>query len=277
MTTAVEPREHTLKLRGLRFHYVEWGDAGAPAIVLLHGLSSTGRIWDGLARALQDRYRLLAPDQRGHAATSWPEGADYTTDDLVGDVEALVDAWGLDRFVLIGLSMGGMNSMAYAARHPERVTRLVAVDISPKVHRDLDPMRPYYKKVAEEGHPAFDSPDDAIKLIRATNTITSDEALRHRLRYILKQLPDGRWTYRYDPRISYHWTPVDLWDELPKIQAPTLIVRGGQSNVLKASTVEKMLAALPNGQAVCIEAAGHTVPEDTPAEFIAAVEAFLAG
>ncbi len=277
MTTAVEPREHTIEARGLRFHYVEWGAADAPPIVLLHGLSSTCRIWDSLARALQDRYHLLAPDQRGHAETSWPEGSDYTTDDFIGDLEALVDAWGLERFVLIGLSMGGMNSIAYAARHPKRVTRLVAVDIPPKVNRELDPMRPYYLKVADEGHPVFNEIDDAIKMIRLTNQITPDAALRHRLHYILGQLPDGRWTYRSDPRISYHWQPADLWDELPKVQAPALIVRGGQSQVMRPSTVEKMVAAFPNAQAVTIEEAGHTVPEDTPEPFIAAVEAFLAG
>src|SRR3990170_8019023 len=104
MTTAVEPREHTIDTRGLRFHYVEWGRADAPAIVLLHGISAMCRIWDPLARALQDRYRLIALDQRGHGDTSWPDEAAYSTEDYVADLEALVDARGLDRFALIGLS-----------------------------------------------------------------------------------------------------------------------------------------------------------------------------
>src|SRR3990172_1165512 len=110
MTTAVEPREHTIEARGLRFHYVEWGRADTPAIVLLHGISAMCRIWDSLAQALQARYRLIALDQRGHGDTSWPAEPAYATDDYVADLEALIDLWALDRFGLIGLSMGGMNA-----------------------------------------------------------------------------------------------------------------------------------------------------------------------
>src|SRR3989304_5692948 len=124
MTTAVEPREHTIEARGLRFHYVEWGRADTPAIVLLHGISAMCRIWDSLAQALQARYRLIALDQRGHGGTSLPHraaharpprppsrppppaqrarggppGPDepaYATDDYVADLGALVDGWGL--------------------------------------------------------------------------------------------------------------------------------------------------------------------------------------
>src|SRR3972149_2144598 len=110
MTTAVEPREHTSEAGSLRFRYVEWGRADAPAIVLLHGISAMCRIWDPLARALQDRYRLIALDQRGHGDTSWPDEPAYATDDYVADLEALVDGRGLGRLGLIGLSLGGVEA-----------------------------------------------------------------------------------------------------------------------------------------------------------------------
>ena len=276
MTTAVEPRHETIHARGLTFHYVEWGDAGAPPIVLLHGLSSMGRIWDPLARKLSDRYRLIALDQRGHGDTSWPDEASYGTDDYVGDLEALVEAWGLERFVLIGLSMGGHNAMAYAGKHSERVTHLVPVDIRPRIDREKMPARELDKHVAENGHPAIEDHEVALKLVRLTNQTTPDAALRHRLRYLLKQLPDGRWINKHDPRVSYYWQPSNLWDELPKIAAPVLLVRGGKSVVLPGETAERLRAAFPQGELVTVEQAGHTVPEDTPDEFIEAVEAFLA-
>lgn len=276
MPTAVEPREQTIEARGMRFHYVEWGDSGAPPIVLMHGLSSMGRIWDPLARALQDRYRLIALDQRGHGDSGWPEDAAYSTEDYVADLEALVDAWGLQRFVLIGLSMGGMNSIAYAARHPERLTHLVAVDIRPRIDHDRRPSLELDKHISEHGHPTFDEHEGALKLIRLTNQTTPDDSLFHRLNHQLKQLPDGRWTFKHDPRVSYYWRPSNLWDELPKITMPVLIVRGGKSVVLSAEAAEKMRAALPNAEVVVIEDAGHTVPEDTPDAFIEVVEAFLA-
>ena len=275
MTTAVEPREHTAEARGLRFHYVEWGETDAPAMVLLHGMSSMGRIWDPLARAFLDRYRLIALDQRGHGDTSWPGDPDYTTEDYVADFEALADALGLEPFVLIGLSMGGHTAMAYAARNPGRVTHLVPVDIRATIDFERRPTRELDRIVAERGHMPFEDHDAALKAMRLTNQTTPDDALRHRLRYLLKQLPNGQWLFKHDPRVSFHWKPADLADELPKVPCPTLIVRGGRSQVLSEGAAERMRAKFPRAEAIAVEEAGHTVPEDTPDEFIEAVRSFL--
>ncbi len=276
MTTVVEPREQAVEARGLRFHYVEWGEADAPPVVLLHGMSSTCRIWDAFARAFQDRYRLIALDQRGHADSSWPAEPDYATEDYVGDLEELVDLWRLERFVLIGLSLGALNAMAYAARHRERVTHLVSVDMRPSVNPEKRPMREYEQHIAEHGHPTYASPDEPFTLIRLNNQTIPDEALRHRLRHLLKRLPDGRWVEKTDPRVGYCWRPGNLWEELPKIDMPTLIVRGGKSQVLPVDVAERMRAAFPRAELVAVEEAGHTVPEDTPEEFIDLVASFLA-
>lgn len=276
MTTAVEPREHTIEARGLPFHYVEWGDPDAPVILMLHGLSSMGRIWDTSARAFQDRYRIIALDQRGHGESGWPVEPDFTTDDYVADLEALVEAWGLDRFDMIGLSMGGMNSIAYAARHPARVTHLVPIDIPPAIAHDKRPSLALDKHIAEHGHPVLAGPEAALALSRLTNQTTSDEALLHRINHLLQRLDDGTYTYKYDARVSYFWNPSDLWEELPKVSAPVLMVRGGKSQVLSDRTAQRMLETFPDAELVTIPEAGHTVPEDRPEDFIAAVEAFFA-
>ena len=276
MTTAVEPREHTIEARDLRFHYVEWGEADAPPIVLLHGLSSMCRIWDPLARAFQDSYRIIALDQRGHGDTSWPVEAAYSTDDYVADLEALVEAWGLDRFVLVGLSMGGMNAIAYAARHPERVTHLVSVDIRPAFDYKRRLSYQLDKQVAEQGHLTFEDHETAYMARKLANPFTPDESLRHHVQHLLKRAPDGGWVFKHDPRVSYRWRPANLWDELPKVRAPVLIVRGGKSEVLPAEKAEAMRAAFSDAALVTIERSGHTVPEGAPQAFIEAVEAFLA-
>lgn len=284
MTTAVEPRERTIEARGLRFHYVEWGEAHAPPpdggpsgpFVLLHGLNSMCRIWDTFARAFQDRYRLIALDQRGHGDTSWPEEPDYSTDAYVADLEALVDAWGLERCALVGLSMGGMNAIAYAARHPERVTHLVPVDIPPSINREKRPSYEMDKHIAETGHPTFEDQESAVRVRALTHPHTPEEAVRHHIDHLLKRLPDGCWTFKHDPRVGFHWSPSDLWDELPKVQAPVLIVRGGKSEVLSDKTAERMRAAFAQAELVTVEESGHTVPEDRPEQFIQAMETFLA-
>jgi pimeloyl-ACP methyl ester carboxylesterase len=276
MATAVEPKEGSIEARGLRFHYVAWGESGAPAVVLLHGLSAMCRIWDHFAAEYQDRYRLYALDQRGHGDTSWPVAPAYTTDDFVGDLEALADAWGLRRFALVGLSMGGMNAMAYAARHPEQISHLVPVDIRPAFNRQGNPvLLEQAKRVAEEGHPTFESEDAAFDARKATHPFTPDASIRHHVRHLLRPLAGGRRTFKHDPRVGYHWQPRNLWGELPKVQAPTLIIRGGMSQVLSEQKAAEMRDAFPNGELITIDGAGHTVPEDAPREFNEALGAFL--
>lgn len=275
MTTAVGPQEGTIEARGLSFHYVEWGDPAAPTVVLLHGLSAMCRIWDHFARAEGASYHLLAPDQRGHGDTAWPAQPAYTTDDFVGDLEALVAAWGLHRFALAGLSMGGMNAIAYAARHSERVSHLMSVDIPPALNRERLPTRSIQQHIAEHGHPTFADLEEAYQVRKATHPNTPDESLRHHVEHLMKQLPDGRWTYKHDPRVSFHWNPANLWAELPKVQVPVRIVRGGRSQALSPERAEQMCAAFPNAGLVTIDESGHTVPEDTPEQFNATLADFL--
>ena len=100
-------------LRGIDFHYLEWGDASQPPMVLLHGLTGHAHIWDHMAPHLAVRHHVFAPDQRGHGDTGHPDS--YTTQEFADDVEALrAHPWAIERFVLVGLSMGGHNGIAYA-------------------------------------------------------------------------------------------------------------------------------------------------------------------
>ena len=121
-------------LRGLRFHYREYGPAAPrrlrrdmPAIVLLHGLASTSRIWIMMAPLLARRYRVLALDQRGHGESAKPDGL-YDFKAVVGDLAAFVDATGLDRPVIVGHSWGGNVALEYAATHPRRTGALILTD-----------------------------------------------------------------------------------------------------------------------------------------------------
>src|SRR4051812_21120254 len=118
-------------LRGLRFHYREVGDPSLRPLVLLHGFTSQGRSWDAFATGMADRYRVLALDQRGHGETDW--ASDYAPERMVEDVAEFAHALELWKFALVGLSMGGRNAYAYAAKYPQAVTQLVIVDIGPDI------------------------------------------------------------------------------------------------------------------------------------------------
>src|SRR3990172_10263932 len=124
-------RDAFVAVRGLRFHYREYAPAEteAPArpLVLLHGVASTSRIWLLAGPLLAERFRVFALDQRGHGESGKPDsGYDFAT--VVGDLDAFIDALGLDRPVVVGHSWGGNVALQFAADRPGRARGLVLVD-----------------------------------------------------------------------------------------------------------------------------------------------------
>ncbi|MFQ5880760.1 MAG: alpha/beta fold hydrolase [Dehalococcoidia bacterium] len=115
-----------IRLRGLNFHYRDWGGHGQ-LMVLLHGLASTCRIWNAVAPHLATRFWIVALDQRGHGESDKPEDG-YDFDTIAADLHAFVEALGLERPVLVGHSWGGNVALHYAALRPEVPRGLVLVD-----------------------------------------------------------------------------------------------------------------------------------------------------
>lgn len=119
-------RDGFVDLRGLRFHYRDWGGRGTP-VVLLHGLASNARIWDLTAPLLARRFRVVALDQRGHGLSDKPDDG-YDFPSISGDLAALIEALGLERPGLVGHSWGGNVALQFAADHPDAVAWLALVD-----------------------------------------------------------------------------------------------------------------------------------------------------
>lgn len=278
--TAVEPKSKTIAANGINLHYLDWGTAGNPPLVLLHGLRGHAQVWDDVAAALCADYHVYALDQRGRGDTDHAPGGDYSTDAFVADLAGFVDAIGLDTFILFGHSMGGRNSMAFAGQHSQRLERLCIVDIGPRIEpaggnritgelRDLPP--------------EFDAFEDALAHVQTGNRFASERVMRRRLSGQTRQLPNGKIGWKFDPaireqRINGTAAPsVDLWPALERIACPTLVVRGTETDLLTAETARQMVDTLQQGQLVEIQRAGHMVFEDNPDDFIAAVKDWLAG
>ena len=118
-TLLPDERAEFVHANGLRLLCRQWGRIDAPAIVLLHGLRGFSGTWRTLAAELSTKYRLIALDQRGRGESDWDSGRNYYTDAYLADLEAVIDWFGLGRFVLIGHSMGG-DVVTEAARHLKR-------------------------------------------------------------------------------------------------------------------------------------------------------------
>ncbi len=267
-----EPRERTVGLDGLRLHYVEWGDATKQPMVLLHGFMAHARTWDLFARDLAGDYHVLALDQRGHGETGAAASDTYATGDYVSDLEQFVAALGLPRFVLVGMSMGGRNSIVYAAGHPAAVERLVIVDIGPEAP---PPIPPNPRAPHDPG--VFDSPSQVADFLRAQDPYPPEDYRQEVARHSVRPRPDGRWEWKWAPGLAMggwggEW---DHWADLRAIQCPSLVVRGAESPVLPQPLAERMVGALRQGELVVIERSGHPVQEDNAPALITAVRAFL--
>ncbi|MCS7207822.1 MAG: alpha/beta hydrolase [Dehalococcoidia bacterium] len=273
-----QPTDRWIDLRGLRFHYLDWGGEGLPVMLCLHGVAQNAHMWDFTALALCTRYRILALDQRGHGDTSWAPDGDYSLDAFVADLDAFVNALDLRDITLVGLSMGGRNAFVYAARYPQRVRTLVVADTGPEVNRAGTDRIGRFMASAD----VLDSFDAFVERTKRYNPLRPEWLIRGSLRHNLKQLPDGRWTWKYDPALRdptqriRRMAPSDtLWEAWRALRCPVLLVRGAESDVLAPHTAQEMAKALPHCQLVTIPQAGHLVPGDNPPAWEQALTAFL--
>jgi esterase len=274
----VLPADHDMLVGRMRLHYLDWGGPANPAIVFLHGGGLTAHTWDVVCVALRTRFHCLALDLRGHGESEWSPNMDYGLEAYARDLRHFVDNLGLEHFVLVGMSLGGLTSIAYTALHPGRVQALAIVDVGPEVQSVGVRRISDFVASSEE----LDSVDDFVERALVFNPARSPALLRRSLLHNLHQLPNGKWTWRYDKRrgIPEDFAAADqrrrlLWKDVEAIHCPTLVVRGARSDVFADADAERLAATLPDGRWVRVEGAGHTIQGDNPKGLVEALEPFL--
>jgi pimeloyl-ACP methyl ester carboxylesterase len=174
--------------------------------------------------------------------------------------------------------MGGLVSFVFAAAHPDRVARMVIMDIGP----EIAPAGSANVSSSLAANDVFGSADEAFAQARAANPRPTDATLRHRVTHNLRQLPDGTLTYKYDaelrrnPRALFDHTPDELWAAWRAVSCPVLLVRGADSDVLAAETAQRMLAENPNASFASIPDCGHSITLDRPDGLLEVVSPWLA-
>jgi pimeloyl-ACP methyl ester carboxylesterase len=271
------PRDGRIETNGLSLHYLDWGGEDPVRAIALHGFALNCHSWDEVAPGLLRRVRLLAFDQRGHGLSDRaPSVEDYSRDAMVADLEEIVRALELDRPVIIGHSMGGMNALTFAGRHPDRVRALVLVDVGPEIRVDgasevLQFVRGPYE---------LESLDAWVEHTHRYYPYRSKEAIRHRLEVSLVETGRGTLRKQYDERFRRDFGGVepsreDLWEAAHAIRCPTLLVHGGASPVLSLEMAQRFADEVEKVRFTSIPGAGHSVAGDRPAEFVEVVLEFL--
>lgn len=269
------------ELNGLRLCVREWGAPEGPVMVLLHGLRGFSATWREVARVMSPTWRLIALDQRGRGESDWDPKADYYTAAYLADLEALVDALGLGRFVLVGHSMGGTTAYVYAARHPERLKALIIEDIAPGSSTGGSGAERIVREMAELPR-KFEGWAAAREYWSRARPGLGREALEQRLSESLRQDETGQVAWRYDAagisRTRMNPDParvVDLWPVVESLQTPTLVIRGERSDFCPQATVEEMMRRNGRITAVTVPGASHYVHDDAPDLFIQHLRRFL--
>jgi esterase len=270
------PHDHQLIVASIRLHYLDWHGAGTP-ILFLHGGGINAHTWDCVAVMLRERFRCVALDQRGHGDSEWSPVADYRIATHVGDIEGFINAMGLERPIVVGQSMGGLNSIAYATRHSDLMRALVVVDVAPEISAPgVDRIRDF------SSTPELDSPEAFLERAVKFNPLRDPVVLRRSLHYNLRETPAGKWAFKHDQRRrtddsarSFNDDRTRLASEVSRIKCPVLIVRGALSDVLTDESADKFARSLPNGRWVRVDKSGHNVQGDNPRGLLDAMDSFF--
>ncbi len=268
---------------------LKWGE-GSPELVLFHGGAQNAHTWDTVAMAL--RRPLLAVDLPGHGRSDWRDDHAYSPPELAADVSSIVAALAPDAEGVAGMSLGGLTALMLADMYPHLVRRLMLVDITPGVNRAK--AEPILEFISGPVH--FASFDDILARTIEHNPTRSEASLRRGILNNAKELPDGRWTWRWDPTRPERGEALagagsagegpagkgqDLeffrsaWDAIDRVGVPLVLWKGSESGVVGDEDVEELLRRCPDAEVVVVPGAGHSIQGDKPVELAGLIDEFL--
>ncbi|HYI48263.1 MAG TPA: alpha/beta hydrolase [Allosphingosinicella sp.] len=268
---------------GLRLHYRDYaGDASRPPIVCIPGLTRNARDFEGVAARLAGDWRVICVELRGRGESAYAKNPmSYVPLTYLEDVQALIFALKLERYILFGTSLGGLITMLLAAAGKERIAGALLNDIGPEMEaRGLEHIRSYVGR--SQNWPTW--LHAARYLAEAQRDRYPDWELDHWLVYakrLAKLTPTGRVVFDYDMRIAEPFklpageAGFDLWPAFRALAGiPSLAVHGEISDLLSAETVEKMKAEVPSMESVTIPRVGHAPTLEEP-EAVKAIDQLL--
>jgi pimeloyl-ACP methyl ester carboxylesterase len=284
------PVSHSFISQRLRLHYVDWGNPGAPPLILQHGGRDHCRSWDWVAEALRHDWHVMAPDLRGHGDSAWSPDGSYSMDSYVYDFAQFVHQLGHDQVTIVGHSLGGNITAQFAGLYPDRVTKLVNVE-------GLGLSAEMIAERAKESHAAnlrewiasrrqaaarlprrYPTLEAAYARMKAENAFLTDAQARHLTIHGASRNEDGTWSWKFDNYLNV-WPPSqpreewmeELWGA---ITCPVLMFYGTDSFVSNPEDDGRM-SYFHDATLKVYENAGHWLHHDQFERFVADLKAFL--
>ena len=265
VSVAIEGRGELSALR--------WGDDD-PELVFLHGGGQNAHTWDLVA--MQLGRPALAVDLPGHGHSYWREDKNYWPRENALAVATAIQQLASSARCVIGMSLGGLTTIRLAATRPNLVRRAIVVDVTPGV------MAHHVARTAEQrgttaliqGPRTFGSRDDMIAEAVRASPRRPASATRRGVIHNSRQLPDGRWTWRYDLGDGAE-DFTTLWTDLESVAAPTMLVRGGESAFVPERDAFEFARRKPDARLEVVAGAGHSVQSDQPVALAGLIADFI--
>ncbi|MGR8921185.1 MAG: alpha/beta fold hydrolase [Gammaproteobacteria bacterium] len=273
-----EPKHRWQGARGVTIAGDSWGPAGGPLVFLQHGGGQTRHAWKSAGETLgRAGYFAVAFDARGHGDSDWAPDGVYGQDIMVEDLVCVTEQLGGRRPVLVGASMGGGTSLVAIGEDHVDATALVMVDIAPKIEPEGVRKIGAFMNQKPDGFDSLEEVADAIAAYQPHRKRPKDLS---GLAKNLRRAPNGKYRWHWDPRFMTLRRDMDKRIErlvacARNITLPTLLVRGGLSDVLSEEGAQHFLTLCPHSEYVNITDAGHMVAGDRNDIFGNAVIDFL--
>ncbi|MGH8598582.1 MAG: alpha/beta fold hydrolase [Gammaproteobacteria bacterium] len=273
-----EPMQRWMGVDGVSIAGDYWGEPNGPLVILQHGGGQTRHAWKSAGETLgRAGYFAVAFDARGHGDSDWSPDGVYGQDVMVEDLRCVIAALGGKRPVLVGASMGGGTSLVAIGEDRVDATALVLVDIAPKIEPEGVEKIHAFMGYKPEGFDTLEEVAAAIGGYQPHRKPPSDLA---GLAKNLRRAPNGKYRWHWDPRFMTLRREVEkrglrLAACARKLNLPTLLVRGGLSDVLSEDGAREFREMCPHSEYVNITGAGHMVAGDRNDIFGNAVIEFL--
>ena len=259
MSAQTEVR-HVTAADGVRLAYREQGSPDAPAVVLLHSLGADGRMWDACAQILAESCRVVIPDTRGHGSSD--AAARTSVDQWVEDLGSVLAAADVQQTLLVGVSMGGIQAMAYAAAHPKQVRGLVVADSFAALPREVAEEKVAAMTEMARNRPMAEVADQYVADTLRPPHSPGAESVR---RALAGMEPDS---YVAAVDICFR---VQITDRLERVAAPTRVLWGDRDTKAPLPLSEQIADLVSDCTLGVVSGAGHLSNVDEPEQFAAEV------
>lgn len=255
-----------IRANGIVLHYKEEGNPAGTPLVFINSLGTDFRTWDDIVPHFAANYRIIRHDKRGHGSSDCPPPP-YTIRDHAADLAGLLDALHVEQAILVGISVGGMIALEFAATSPERVQRLVLCDTAPKIGTP-EMWAERIGTLSERGMVHLG--ETILARWFAPDFESTHPAAYHGYYNMLTRTPLDGYT-----GVCEAIRDADLWPHVDKIDMQTLVLCGAEDMATTPEMAQQLAAALPNATCEIIAGAGHLPCIEQPDVMAAKIATFL--